>query len=58
MAKKTEEEQDDPREGQMASLPGEFKCPNCGEMILHGSKVGVEVACSHCGERYPVPEPK
>ena len=57
MAKKAEDkepEQDDP--GQLATMPHSFQCPNCGEQIPHGSKVGVEVACIHCGERFPVPE--
>lgn len=54
MAKKDEDGSDE-REGQLASMPGEFPCPNCGKPILHGSKPGVEVACSHCGQRFPVP---
>lgn len=55
MATKKSEEEPEGRTGQQASLPGEFKCPNCGEMVYHGSKEGVEVACANCGERTPVP---
>jgi predicted RNA-binding Zn-ribbon protein involved in translation (DUF1610 family) len=56
MATKKDKDEGEARTGQLASMPGSFPCPDCGEPILHGSKVGVEVACTNCGNRHPVPE--
>lgn len=55
--KQDQEPEEEPRSGQYASLPGEYECPHCGGMIVHGSKPGIEEACIHCGERSVVPEP-